>query len=229
MENAVSSILKEENLPVASAGVLQFMIDAALERKQHDFAERVARYMIDNFTETDYALDARMMIANRAIDRAAVAEEMTDQDAFYEEAIKQLDVVRTVYANTGQAGLALNLLGKLYMQQKKYKEADEAYKSVLGVKDWRTLWPEALYGRGEIAYTQRKFAEATAYYERIYVMYSHYKDWTAKSYVRRADCLKKMYQNEKAVEVLEEMLKDPDMLKLPEAKEARTLLSSLKR
>ena len=200
-----------------------------MERKQPELAEKVAQYIIDNYTETDYALDARMMLATRAVEKAKDASEVTAAEQLYEEAVKHLSVIRAVYASTPEAGLALNMLGKLYMQQKKYKEADEAYKNVLGVKEWRALWPEALYGRGEVAFEQRKFAEATAYYERIYVMYAHYKDWAAKGYLKRAESLKRLYQYEKAAEVIEEMLKDAEIAKLPEAQAARTLLSSLKR
>ncbi|MDI6775086.1 MAG: tetratricopeptide repeat protein [Verrucomicrobiota bacterium] len=225
----ISSLLKDENLQAAGPGVLQTMLDSAMDRKQPEFAEKVANHMIANFTETDYALDARMFLATRAIEQAKATKEMTAAEKLYEEAIKHLGVIRTVFAMTDQAALALNLLGKLHMQQKKYKEADEAFKSVLGVKEWRALWPEALYGRGEVAFEQRKFAEATAYYERIYLMYSNYKEWSAKAYLRRAESLKKLFQYEKATEVIEEMLKDSDLAKLPEAASARTLLSTLKR
>ncbi len=225
----LSSLLRVENFSAASPGVLQCMLDTAVERKQMDLAERIAQHIITEFTETDYALDARLFLANRAIEKARATDQVTEADTLYEEAIKHLGVIRTVFAATDQAALALNLLGRLYTQQKKYKEAEEAFKSVLGVKEWRTLWPEALYGLGETAFDQRKFADASAYYERIYVMYSHYKDWCAKAYLRRAESLKRLYQYEKAAEVIDEMLKDSDLSRSPEGAAARTLAATLKR
>jgi TolA-binding protein len=214
-------------LPMASAAVLQQMLDLAQERKDHALAAKVAEEIITTFTETDYALDARMMLADHAIRQAAEAKTEADRDRFYDEAIKHLGVVSEVYAATGEGGQALVLLGKLYTEQGKYKEADAAYKSVLGVKDWRPLWPESLYGRGECAFVQRQYDVAAAYYERVYVMYSHYTAWTAKAYLRRAECLRRAYQIEKAREVLREMLGNKDLAASPEAEEARQLMKKL--
>ena len=58
-------------------------------------------------------------------------------------------------------------------------------------------------------------------------MYSHYKNWTAKAYLRRAECLRRLYQSEKATEVINEMLADSELAKLPEGARARALLSKL--
>jgi tetratricopeptide (TPR) repeat protein len=144
----------------------------------------------------------------------------------FPEAIKHLGVIQEVYATSGEAGNALILLGKIYTEQGKYAEADECFKSVLQIKGWRSLWPEALYCRGDNAMAQRRFDVASAYYERIYLMYGHYRDWMAKAYLRRAECLIKGFQEAKAREVLHEMLDNPDLAGRPELSEARKLLGS---
>jgi hypothetical protein len=58
-------------------------------------------------------------------------------------------------------------------------------------------------------------------------MYQHYTKWTARAYLRRAECLRRMYQHEKAREVIEEMLANADLAGLPEAGQARELLGKL--
>lgn len=58
-------------------------------------------------------------------------------------------------------------------------------------------------------------------------MYAHYAQWAAKAYVRRAECLKRSYQPGKAREVLEEMIKQPGLGKLPEMDQARQMLNAL--
>jgi hypothetical protein len=59
-------------------------------------------------------------------------------------------------------------------------------------------------------------------------MYSHYTAWTAKAYLRKAQCLKLSYREEKAREVLEEMLANRELSAFPETGEARQLLEQLK-
>ena len=89
------------------------------------------------------------------------------------------------------------------------------------------MWPQALFGRGEIAFIQRRFDIAAAYYERIYVMYSHYAGWTARAYLRRAEALKRAFRPGQAREVLEEMLAAPALEQQPEIEAARSLLAEL--
>jgi tetratricopeptide (TPR) repeat protein len=143
-------------------------------------------------------------------------------------AVEHLNVIREVFATRPEAAQALLMLGRLYMKQRRFPLADGCFKDILGVREWRgALWPAALYGRGECAELQRDYAQATVHYERIYVLYAHYKEWAAKAYVARAKCLIKMRETGKARETLEEMLSVPDFDETPSAKEAREFLAKL--
>lgn len=226
-QRITNELLASGNLPLASPAVLQAMLDMAQEKGRREFAVEVAEHIVSEFTETDYALDARMTLARWAIERARNAETRQAADSHYDEAIKHLGVIREVFATSGEAAQALLMLGQLYRERGKYASADECYTSVLGVKGWRHLWPEALYGRGECAFSQNKYDVASAYYERIYLMYAHYTTWAAKAYLRRAQCLERTYRDSKAREVLEEMLANRDLQNLPEAEAARELLNKL--
>ena len=86
------------------------------------------------------------------------------------------------------------------------------------------MWPEALYGRGFAAMQDRQYMKASAYFERIYLMYSGYRAWVGKAYLRRADCLERMGDAGKARETLEAMVADPACEDLPELNEARKRL-----
>ncbi len=218
-EIIVGSLCKEENLPVASAAVLEFIMDEAPKREMSELGLQAAHALVDRFTETDYALTARMFIAERA---------MADKD--YGAAEEQLRVIREVFATSSEAAQALLLLGKLYMIQRKYEQADKCFRDVLGVREWRgPLWPAALHGRGECAEAQRDFAKACAYYERIYLMYGHHKSWCAKAYLQRANCLIRLQEPRKARETLEEMLSNTELAAAAEAEPARELLGRLQR
>ena len=98
---------------------------------------------------------------------------------------------------------------------------------MLGYREWRQLWPSALYGRGQALEACGKHREAAAYYERIYLMYSHYRSWAAKAYLQRARCLRQSYMKSEAIETLQAMLKSGEFDALPEAAEARELLKAL--
>jgi TolA-binding protein len=227
-ERIIDSLLVEANIAKACPAVLQTMLDYAKERNSTDFTVTVANHMIATFTETDYALDARMVLAELSLKQAKIAPEVEKRNECYAEAIKHLDVIRTVFAASSEAAQALMLLAQVYQDQGKYEKADECYKQVLGVKGWKNYWPEATYGRGESSFARKDYQTAGAYYEHIYVLYGHYKKWTAKAYLRRADCLRRLFQTEKAVEVIQEMLADKDLADMPEGAEAREMLARLK-
>ena len=88
-------------------------------------------------------------------------------ERLYAGAIRNLTVIREVYATAPEAAEALFKLGELYTMQGKTAEADECYKDVLGVRDWRPLWPRALFGRGACAEKKGEWLKAAAYVARM--------------------------------------------------------------
>ena len=215
----LGELVREENVTNASPGVLELMLEESKKLENKDLMVKVAETIIKDFTETDYALAARMALAQYWVAQKE-----------YKTAIRHLTVIREVYATSPEAAEALLLLGDLYVKEGKYGEADECYKSILAVREWRgPLWPAALFGRGDCARMQRNFDQASAYFERIYVMYGKYKQWSAKAYIARADCLTRLQMYNKAAETLEEMVNLPEMKDTPEFPEAQQRLETLKK
>lgn len=218
-EEIVNDLFRPDNVQNASPGVLELLLDEAQKRKDDDMGVLVAQQIVKDFTETDYALAARMYLA-----KVATAKED------YRTAIKHLTIVQEVNASTSDAAEALTMLGDLYLKMGKYDQADECYKKVLSVREWRgPLWPASLYGRGECAKAKREFETASAYYERVYLMYSAHRKWAAKAYVARADCLSRLQQYNKAAETLEAMIAVPELAEMPEIPEAKHTLEGLKK
>ncbi len=213
------AIAQESNIDVASAGILELIEDEAMKADDRDLARKAANKLITDFTETDYALRARMLIAKDDIENGE------NED----EAILHLGVVREIFATSLESGEARLLLGALYLNQENYAEADLAYKEVTESKEWKKMWPAALYGRAEVLKAQKKYREASAFYERIYVLYSGNVNWTAKAYLKRAQCLDLLYERQKAIEVLEEMVAQQEFQSRPEMEEAQKLLAKLKK
>lgn len=205
-------MLREENIPHASPGVLEWMVDAAIADKKPDLARKAAEAIIREFTETDYALTARKLIAQLAVDESR-----------FDDAIVQYNIIREVYASSPEAAEALLVLGRLYRDKNDVEKADLAYKDLLGVKEWKTLWPAALYGRGDLWVSQRKYEAAAPYFERIYLLYAGHKEWVGKAYVARAECLVKLGRIKAAIETLDEFLGKKEWEELPETATARDL------
>jgi TolA-binding protein len=215
----VDDLLREENLTKAGVGVLETMMEEARKRTNTEFAIKVANQIVKDFTETDYALSARKMLAEDAVARKD-----------YTTAIKHLTVIKEVFATSSEAAEALLMLGDLYIKQNKFDQADECFKSVLAVKDWKgPLWPAALYGLGDSARLHHNLEQASAYYERIYVMYANYRQWVGKAYLARADCLSRLQLYNKAAEVLTEMLGVAELKDTPEVAQAQAELETLKK
>ncbi len=221
-------LCKPENLTNASPAVLETMLDTARERGWTNFAVRVANQIIADFTETDYALDARALLADIALAQA-VGEPVGSKraESLVASAIRNLTVIREVYATSPEAAEALIKLGEIYTMQGKTDDADQCYREVLGVRDWRPQWPRALFGRGTCAEKKGDWLKAAAYYERIYVMYGGYRAMTAKAYLARAKCLRRGYETKKAIETLTAMRANEDLRSFPEYAEAGRLLSAL--
>jgi TolA-binding protein len=213
--NILSNIMQPENLEYASPAVMETMFEGAMTRHQTNFATRIANAIVTDYPETDIALDARMLLARTAIAESRTANP-ADADKLLDAAIEHLDVVRGIFATSSEAAEALLLLGTIYRDRNRLNEAQECLEAVLGVRNWRNFWPEALYGLGLCMETRRDWERATPYYERIYLMYSGSRHWTAKAYLRRAESLNRLYKDQQALETLVEMLAQDDLRQYPE-------------
>jgi len=227
----IDRIVKKENVPLATPSALVLIMDEAMKKGDVALAVDAANTIVDVFTETDYALDARMFLAKRAIEKAAKTKDPEEKRKEYKIALKHLGVIREVFATNLEAAKALAMMGDIYLMQKKYKEADECYKSILSVREWKgEIWPRALYGRAQCAIGMRQYDKACVYLERIYLMYAFYKHWCAKAYLQRALCLQKLREYRKAAETLREMMKyAEDYSKFDEWREAKRELQKVER
>jgi len=223
------NLLNEENLNYASPSVMEVMLDSAIEQNLTLMTTLTAERMIADYPETDMALDARMVLAKQSLEKAKEPNTSTvAATELVKKAEQHLIVIKDVYANgQGGAAEALLLLGGIYRDQKKWDQAQLCFDSVLGVKAWRTSWPEALHGLGLCAEAKKDWVKATAYYERIYVMYNNYRSWTAKAYLRRVECLMQLFQETKAKETLTEFLSQESLKQQPEYEQGVKLRAKL--
>lgn len=221
---AAVAALKEEllqpaNVEFASPTLLEYLIDEGEKAGRPELATAAAEMVVKRFPETDYVVPARLWLGRQAI---AAGD--------YAAAEGHFNVIREEFATSDAAGEALLMLGDMYLSQKKFAMAETCYTDVLGVRSWRgPKWPRALYGQGECYRQQRQYLKACAFYERIYLLYSHYASWAAKAFLARAECLQRLGKEPEAREVLGTMLANADLAEFPEYQQGKSLLDQLGR
>jgi TolA-binding protein len=212
----IPPVLSAEDIPLASPAVLLWMADV-LEKTNPPLGESAARAAIDNFGPTQWTGEAFFKLGNFAFDR----RDWKQAETGFNKAI------RTSPMNDVAARATLRL-GDVKRVQGHFDEAVKRYQEVLQVKEWKgELWPQALYFIGESLREQGKEKEAYAYYQRIYVLYPHYKEWTAKAYLRCADISVNLGLKDDAVKTLGEMLANQSLRSTPEYPSAEQRLKEL--
>jgi tetratricopeptide (TPR) repeat protein len=129
----------------------------------------------------------------------------------------------------GSSRLLDATLGKAKTLLKLNKLADTAkeYDTIARTKEWKVAWAEALFGLGQVNEAQKKYADANAYYRRMYLTQQKNKEWLAKAYLQSARCFVLLNQKEDAKKTLQEMLKRKDITDQPAFKEAQAELGKL--
>ena len=210
------SALTPADIELASPAVLLWMAEVAA-KTDPALAESAARAAIDKFGPTQWTGEAFLRLGNFAFEK----RDWNQAESAFNNAIKSSPMNMT-------AARAMIRLGDAQFAQARYDEAIKRYEQVLQVKEWKgELWPEALYMVGESIRTQGKEKEAYAYYQRIYVLYPHYKEWTAKAYLRCAEISEKLGLKDDAMRTLGEMLANQSLRSTSEYVSAEKRLKEL--
>ncbi|MCE9609153.1 MAG: tetratricopeptide repeat protein [Chthoniobacter sp.] len=108
---------------------------------------------------------------------------------------------------------------------KKFPESKKLFEQVASVREWRgESTAQAVYSIGQIEAQQGNYAEAIAFYRRVFIAYQKQLPWVAKSYIGVAESFDKWGKRQDAVENLREMLRKPNLEKFPETEQARRML-----
>lgn len=108
-------------------------------------------------------------------------------------------------------------------------EAKPLFEMVASTRQWRgEATAQSVFSLGEIERQKQKWAEANAFYQRVFVTYRKFTPWVVKSYLASADAFVKLGKNQEAINTLAEMLRDEKLAALPEAETARKRLQELR-
>ncbi len=136
-------------------------------------------------------------------------------------AIEEIGATRKLKDVTVGQARSLLALGKL-------DEAKKVFEQVASIREWRgDATALAVYYLGEIEFQRGKFAEANAFFQRVFVAYQKYLPWVAKAYLKSGECFEKLGKKEDAVRTYQEMLRSEKLAAFPETATVRTRLQSL--
>lgn len=204
-----------KDLERASPAVLVWM--GRQQTNNTVLARAAFQRVLDRYADTDWCEEAMLGLADleEAIGNRRQARELLH--AFGER-----------FPTAPSAGLALKREADLLRLEDRPDEAIELYLKVLENKDWRgPLWPECLYQVGLTHLEHGDLRKAFAYFQRVYVLYDGYPEWTARAYLQSGICLEKLNRRQEAVATYEEMLGREAFRGRPEYTAAREHLERL--
>jgi TolA-binding protein len=110
----------------------------------------------------------------------------------------------------------------------KLDEAQKAFEQVASVREWRgEATALCVYSLGQIAVRRGRWAEANAYFQRVYVGYQKFLPWVAKAYIASGESFEKLGQTQEATNTYRELLRNEKLANFSEAAEARKRLEAL--
>ena len=118
--------------------------------------------------------------------------------------------------------------GKTLLAMDKLDEAKKVFEQVASVREWRgESTALSVYSLGEIEAKREHWAEANAYFQRVYVGYQKFLPWVAKAYIRSGESFEKLGKKEEAASTYRELLRNEKLGSFTEAAEARKRLQAM--
>ncbi len=107
-------------------------------------------------------------------------------------------------------------------------DAKPLFEQVASTRAWRgEATALSVFSLGEIQMDQGKFAEANAFYQRVFVAYQKYPAIQARAYLKSGEAFEKLGKTPEAINTYSEMLNNPNLSSFPEASEAKQRLQQL--
>ena len=210
---SIADGFKPEDLsPVLLAQVGDYL----LAQNNLDKAKTFYDELIDNFPKndlTEFAYNGRGEIAYRR-------GQYNDAYKFFNDAINKAGASQKLKDVTIGKAKTLLALGRL-------DDAKKLFAQIASIRDWRgEATAFSVYSLGEIAQKQGNFAEAIAFYQRVYVAYQRYLPWVVKSYANSGECFEKLGKTEEAMNTYKEMLHNEKLANFPETETVRKRLEA---
>jgi TolA-binding protein len=212
----MAEVLTAKNLRHASPAIALWMGEQAIA-SDRAFARKC-------FQKIENEADAGRIAAEATYQLAT----MDLADGHTAEAITRLEKFRGEFISSPRAPRALLDLATQFKGQERWEDALAACRQVLENKQWKgAAWPEALYLSGEVEFERSRYADAHAFFQRVYLLYAGYPEWMAKAYLRAAICAERLGRFEDAETTLREMASIEGLESFSAYREGNELLKQL--
>ena len=179
----------------------------------HDFYQR----LLDEFPKSDYLDFAYNGLAEIAFDKGDLKNALR----YYGDGTEKIAASQKLKELTVGRGKTLMALNRL-------DEARKVFEQVASVREWRgESTAFSVYSLGEIEAKRGHWAEANAYFQRVYIGYQKFLPWVAKAYLRSAESFEKLGKAQEAANTYRELLRNEKLASFGEAAEARKRLQAL--
>lgn len=214
---AFIDLIENYDKEVMPASMLAEIGEFLIAEDRHADAEPYFKYILDHYggsAQKNQALAGLGLVYAR--------------QGLYRDALRNFERLIKEAPQSSLLAKVLEARGDIYVQQKKYDEAIADYMQILEIPTARGLpWVRALFRIGQAHEAAGRRLEATAFYERIYLLYARHRDWVAKAYLARGRALEELNKLTEALEVYQEMLQKEELAEFPEFREARARATAL--
>ncbi len=195
--------------------------DHLVAQKKYAEARAFFQYLMEEFPKSD-SID----FAYNGLGEIALAEkDLPRALRFFSEGTDKIVAVQKMKELTIGKAQTLFAMGR-------FVEAKKLFEQIASVREWRgEATAMSVFSLGEIEAKQGRWAEANAYFQRVYVGYQKFLPWVAKAYLRSAESFEKLNKPEEAVKTYRELLRvaqeKQELAKFGETEEARKRLAAL--
>jgi TolA-binding protein len=152
--------------------------------------------LLERFPDSRHVPQAQTLLAQQALDNKEYVTALVLANSVLNNAAEIQYVLEATFCRA-EALLGLGRHG----------EAISDYNAILANRAApRRLKPEALLGIAACMEAQQEFAQAIAYYQRVYVLYGAYRQAVVQAYVRSGACFEKLGDKASALNTYREFL-----------------------
>ncbi len=195
--------------------------DYLLAKNKVEQARSFYQRLMDEFPKSDsidFAYNGLGEIAWQKNDHAKALR-------YFSDATEKIAAVQKLKEVTLGKGKVLLAMGRL-------DEAKKLFEQVAAVREWRgEATAFSVYSLGDIEARQGRWAEANAFFQRVYVGYQKFLPWVAKAYLRSGESFEKLGKKEEAANTYRELLRlaneKKELAGFVETEEARKKLAAM--
>lgn len=209
-------VFTEEDFFYGSPATLIWMGDKNSEFDPN-LAREAYRQVLTEHAESEFVLQALLALGR-----------VEAQLGNYEEAITYFQESQERFPGRPELLQAVIAMGDTYRQMRDFDKAREQYNQVLTNRDWRGApHAEAMFKTGMSYLEEGEQEKAQTFFERTYIGFSAFSDWSGAAYLQSGKLLESMNRPQEAINTYEEFLNEPGFAETKHYEAIRNARSAL--